>query len=182
MRGVGLLSGVAFAAAWPSLACDGSRAGTFAGAPSPSASVVTIAAEIGSCADLRLCEEECEAGQSDRCRRLGVNYEFGRGVDVDGAHATALYETACTMKNTDACVAAGRMYEFHHGVTEDDAKAVSFYTRACDGGDATGCVNLGIMLEHGRGIARDIARAASLYGAACDQGSQVACARKRGLE
>jgi len=154
------------------------------GAPqsaAPSASVVTLAAEIGSCDSLDRCEKECAGGNADRCRRLGVNYEVGRGVEVDGVHATALYTQACDMGNADGCLAAGRMYEFHHGVTKDDAKAVTFYTRACDAGDQTGCANLAIMLENGRGTAKDPERARRLFAGACKSGSSLACAHARQL-
>jgi TPR repeat protein len=160
--------------------CDRGQRATTQG-PAPSASVVTIVAGLGYCEDRIVCERECEAGASDRCRRLGVSYEFGHGVDVDGAHATAMYEQACAMKNTDGCVAAGRMYEFHHGVAKDDVKATSFYSRACDLGDPTGCANFAIMLESGRGTERDIARARDYFARACTRGSSLACAHAKAL-
>jgi len=175
------LGALAFVLGLPRLSCLGANDESAAGQPAPSSSVIQIAAGIGFCDDVKLCETECDAGSSDRCRRLGVNYEFGHAVEVDGAHATSLYEKACGMKNPEACVATGRMYEFHHGVAKDDAKAVSFYTRACDMGDGTGCANLAIMLENGRGIAKDVTKARALYTTACTQGSSLACAHARGL-
>ena len=178
-----IFAALALAASLPRFGCGGTAEDGAAGGasgPAPSASVITIAAGIGFCENLGTCEKECEAGSSDRCRRLGVNYEFGHGVDVDGAHATALYEKACAMKNTDGCLAAGRMYEFHHGVGKDDVKAVSFYTLACDLGDQAGCANLAIMFEAGRGTAKDPERALKLFTAACERGSSLACAHARG--
>ncbi len=174
--------GLALLLAFPRLGCgpsEGDRA--MARVPAPSASVVTIAAELGSCDDLRHCEEQCDAGNSDRCRRLGVNYEFGRGVDVDGARATALYERSCALKNSVGCIAAGRMHEFHHGVPKDDANAVRFYGIACDLGDGPGCVNLAIMLENGRGTPKDVVKAAAIYTTWCHQGSSLACAHAKAL-
>jgi TPR repeat protein len=171
-------------AAFPRLACGASSReapGVDPLAPAPSASVITIAAGMGFCEDLAICDRECSSGSSDRCRRLGVNYEFGHGVVVDGVHATALYEQACRMGNPDGCLAAGRMYEFHHGVTKDDAKAVALYTRACDMSFAAGCANLAIMLEAGRGIAKDEAMAGQLFSRACEQGSSLACEHARKL-
>ncbi len=170
---------VALLAAFPRLSCGDSA--TTTAAPAPSASVITIAAGIGFCENLATCEQECDDGSSDRCRRLGVNYEFGHGVDVDGAHATSLYERACAMKNSEACIAAGRMHEFHHGVPKDDAKAVGFYRQACDMGDGPGCVNLAIMLESGRGTEKDVVKAAAIYSTWCTQGSSLACAHARSL-
>jgi TPR repeat protein len=176
--------GLATLLTFPRLGC-GSSGGAAAGAdpsiPAPSSSVITIAAGMGFCENLETCERECDAGSSDRCRRLGVNYEFGHGVEVDGVHATQLYERSCGMGNADGCLASGRMYEFHHGVAKDDVKAVSFYTRACDLGDGAGCANLAIMLENGRGVAKDTAKAAQLFTRACERGSSLACAHAKSL-
>jgi len=161
--------------------CDrGQNPGQDSPGAAPSASVIAIANALGTCDDLALCDRECDAGSSDRCR-LGVNYEFGKGVEKDGVHATALYERSCGMGNVDACVSAGRMYEFHHGVAKDDAKATGYYTRACDLGDPTGCANLAVMLENGRGVPKDLPRAAALYQRACDKGAGLACERAHAL-
>ena len=175
-------SALSLLALFPRLGC-GHAAGESGdpSTPAPSASVITIAAGIGFCENLTTCENECAGGSSDRCRRLGVNYEFGHGVDVDGVQATGLYEKACLMNNADGCLAAGRMYEFHHGVAKDDPKAVSFYTRACDLGYDAGCVNLAIMIENGRGTPKEPAKAAALFARACDKGSSLACAHARSL-
>lgn len=172
--------GLATLLTFPRLGCGSASAGTDLSIPAPSASI-TIAATIGSCDDLEVCERECDGGSSDRCRRLGVTYEFGRGVAVDGARATQLYEKSCGMGNGDGCLAAGRMYEFHHGVAKDDVRAVWFYVRSCDLGDPAGCANLAIMLEAGRGVPKDVAKAAQLFARACDQGSSLACEHAKSL-
>jgi uncharacterized protein len=176
------LGGLVLVLAFPRLGC-GAATGDNGdlSSPAPSASVITIAAGIGFCERLDVCENECDAGSSDRCRRLGVNYEFGHGVDVDGAHATALYERSCGMGNPDGCLAAGRMHEFHHGVPKDDVAAVSFYTRACDLKDQAGCTNLAVMFENGRGTAKDLAKARELYAHACSAGSSYACSHAKAL-
>jgi TPR repeat protein len=148
----------------------------------PTGSTISIAAALGDCDDLKACERECDAGSSDRCRRLGVTYEFGKGVAKDMLRATQLYEQACDMGASEGCLSAGRMYEYHHGVAKDDAKAVAYYTRACDLANATGCANLAIMLENGRGTPKDEARAATLYDQACARGAGLACERSRALK
>lgn len=150
--------------------------------PAPSASVMSIAVAMGECEDMVICEKECDAGSSDRCRRMGVSYEFGKtGVERDGVEATRLYEKACGMKNSEGCLSAGRMYEFHHGVDKDDAKAVAFYGRSCDMDNPVGCANLAVMLQNGRGAARDDARAAELFDRACTRGSGLACEKAKAL-
>jgi TPR repeat protein len=147
------------------------------GEPAPSASVVTIGVDIGTCPDVPACEKECDAGSADRCRRLAATYAFGKGVDQDEAKATGLYEHACDMKDAPACLFAGQMHEFAHGVPKDAAKAARFYERACDLTYAAGCYNLGILYERGTGVPRDRAKAGDLYQVACTAGAQEGCAR-----
>jgi len=150
--------------------------------PEPSTSVISIAAAMGECEDLVACARECDAGVSDRCRRMGVNYEFGKRVERDEVRATTLYAQACDMRNSEGCLSAGRMYEFHHGVAKDDVRAVAFYRRSCDLEDPTGCANLAVMLESGRGVERDATKALQLYEVACKRGAGLACERAKNLQ
>jgi hypothetical protein len=170
-----LLSALALGCTRPAGGSSGSEP------PAPGASVFTVAAAMGECEDLVQCARECDAGKSDRCRRMAVNYEFGKGADRDEARATELYVHACGMGNSEGCLSAGRMYEFHHGIAADDARAVAFYTRSCDLDNPTGCANFAVMLERGRGVAKDEARAAELYGRACSRGAGLACERMKHL-
>ena len=163
------------------LACNKPSGGGAPTEPAPSGSVVAIAAAMGECADLEACARECDAGTSDRCRRMGVNFEFGKGVDRDEAHAAELYVRACGMGDSEGCLAAGRMYEFHHGVKKDDERAVSHYRRSCDLDNAAGCANLAIMLENGRGTPRDVHGAIALYDRACARGAGIACQNEKRL-
>lgn len=148
--------------------------------PAPPASVVTIGNTIGMCPDLAACENECDAGSADRCRRLAATYSFGQpGVEKDEARATALYEHACDMKDAPACLFAGQMHEFAHGVPKDDTAASRFYGRACDLAYAAGCYNLAILYERGHGVPQDRAKAGDLYQVACTAGAKQACDRAR---
>jgi TPR repeat protein len=160
-------------------ACHG-RAGSEA-EPAASASVVTLGNAIGACPDVAVCENECDAGSADRCRRLAATYAFGQGVQQDEGRATTLYEHACDMKDAPACIFAGQMHEFAHGVPKDDAAAARLYERACDLGSAAGCYNLAIMVERGHGVPRDRAKAGDLYQVACTAGAKQACDRAREL-
>jgi TPR repeat protein len=141
----------------------------------PSASVITIGVALGTCADISVCENECDAGSPDRCRRLAATFALGQGVDKDEARATALYEQACEMKDPSACVFSGQMNEFARGVAKDDAKAARFYERACDLQWGPGCYNLGIMYERGTGEPHDRAKAGDLYQVACTAGVSQSC-------
>jgi TPR repeat protein len=147
--------------------------------PAPPASVVTIGNTIGTCPDLVACENECDAGSADRCRRLAATYAFGQGVVKDEARATGLYEHACDMRDASACLFAGQMHEFAHGVPKDDVVAARFYGRSCDLGYAAGCYNLAILFEEGHGVPKDRAKAGDLYQVACTAGAKQACDRAR---
>jgi TPR repeat protein len=163
----GLLAFIALAAC--------SRPSSHRESPYPSASAITIGEALGTCADIPACENECDAGSADRCRRLAASFAFGRGVEKDEGHATLLYEHACDMKDPFACVFAGQMSEFARGVPKDDAKAARFYERACNLQWAPGCYNLAIMYERGTGVPVDRAKAAGLYETACTAGAKGAC-------
>jgi TPR repeat protein len=165
-------------------ACDKRRDGSRPeGATiAPESSAITIANVFGTCEDEKGCEDACDAGDADPCRKLGTTYQFGNAsVTKDEARATAYYERACAMKNAMGCVSSGQMYEFHHGVTKDDAKAATYYEKGCELGYQVGCANWAIMLENGRGVPKDVTRARALYEEACRQGAGLACERRRAL-
>ena len=149
--------------------------------PAPSASVVSLGVEIGTCTNLETCDRECRGGSADRCRRLAATYSFGRGTPKDEAKATTLYELACAMKDPASCVFAGQMHEYAHGVPADPAKAAKLYTQACDAQWAGGCYNEAIMYENGRGVPADRAKAADLYQTACAAGAKIACEKSADL-
>jgi TPR repeat protein len=149
-------------------------------APNPSAGIVVNA--IMACDDLPTCDRECDAGASDRCRRMAVSYFSGINADKDETHATALFVKACDMGNASACLSEGQMYEYHHGVDKDDTRAAKAYRSSCDLGMAAGCVNYGIMLENGRGVPQDLAAARALYENGCSQGGKQACAYRDALD
>jgi TPR repeat protein len=144
-------------------------------------STMTIANMFGVCDDVAQCERECDAGQADRCRRLGATYQFAQGAAKDEKKATAYYELACSENNAPACVSSGQMYEFSHGVAKDDAKAAGYYKKGCDLGYMVGCANYAIMLENGRGVPKDIPQATTIYANACKAGAGLACDRLRWL-
>jgi TPR repeat protein len=145
------------------------------------ASTMTIANVVGVCEDVPTCERECDAGQADRCRRLGSTYQFAEGAAKDETKATAYYEKACAMGNASGCVSSGQMFEFAHGVAKDDAKAAAYYKKGCDLGYMVGCANYAIMLENGRGVPKDVAQAIPIYENACKAGAGLACDRLRAL-
>jgi TPR repeat protein len=135
---------------------------------------------ISGCDDLDLCFRECDAGAADRCRRVGVSYEFGRGAPKDVKASIAWYERSCDMGNAAGCESAGRMYEYHLE-PKDFEKAAALYRKSCEIGWQGGCANWAIMLENGRGTAKDLGKARELYAGACKAGAGLACERLKAI-
>ena len=182
VRGLREWLAVSAAAAFPCLAVGcGKQVSSSQETPAPSASVVQIGVALGSCSDLALCEQECEGGTAERCRRLAATYAMGHGAERNETRATELYVRACDMQDGPACVFAGQMHEYARGVPKDLAAAARFYERACDMGWLPGCYNEAIMLENGRGVMANRAQAADLYERVCEAGAKPSCDRARGL-
>ena len=128
------------------------------------------------------CLRECDAGQADRCRRLGVTYEFGQSdAGKNETLGTAFFDRSCELGNASGCVSSGQMHEYAHGVPVDLPKAAAAYEKACAIGWQVGCANWAIMLENGRGVPKDEERAKSLYDGACKAGAGLACERLKVL-
>jgi hypothetical protein len=149
----------------------------------PSAPPIQIANTMGGCDDVEQCERECDAGAADRCRRLGVTYEFGQAGDASKNETlgTAYFDRSCEMGNASGCVSSGQMHEYAHGVPVDLAKATAAYEKACTIGWQVGCANYAIMLEYGRGVPKDLDKARTLYADACKAGAGLACDRLKVL-
>ncbi len=96
----------------------------------------------GTCSDVALCAQECNAGQADSCRLLAVTYEFGKGgAGRNEPLAATYYDRACALGNAPGCVSSGQMHEYGNGVPKNPAEASSAYSRACTLGWKVGCTN-----------------------------------------
>lgn len=148
----------------------------------PSGSVISIAVGMAYCDDPPFCEKECNGGNADSCRRLGVAYELGKGgVDKDEAKAIALYDRACTMQNAMGCMSAGHLYEYGRGAKKDEARAATLYKRSCEMKYPAGCYNYALLVEEGRGVPKDDLEAARYYDMACAAGAKQACQKAESL-
>ena len=137
---------------------------------------------MGTCDDVDRCLRECNAGQSDSCRRLAVTYEFGKSdAGRNETLGTTYFDRSCALGNAPGCVSSGQMHEYGHGVPKDFTEAAAAYARACTLGWQVGCANWAIMLENGRGVEKDEEKARSLYAGACKAGAGLACERLKAL-
>lgn len=66
-------------------------------------------------------------------------YEYGHGVERDGAKALSLYRRACDLGYLGGCYNVAVVLEQGHGVPRDIARAAALYRRVCDAGSSIAC-------------------------------------------
>lgn len=82
---------------------------------------------------------------------LGVIYEYGEGVRVDGVKAVYYYERAAKLGSTEALTSLGLLYEEGEIVDVDLNKAFHWYRQASLLGDNIGKCMLAKMYYYGLG-------------------------------
>ncbi len=129
----------------------------------------------------------CDAAQYRSCVGLAYAHATGKGVPLDPARASALYDRACRGGLVVGCVNLGVAYAQGSGVPQDFATAKGLFERACQTGppdDAAvpvACVDDGVMLQLGLATAPDAERAAALYHRACAASFMPACTKEARL-
>lgn len=109
----------------------------------------------------------CEGGDQHGCHNLAVALEYGEGVGVDSARATALYERACEEGLDLSCrrIAASDM------AGENNPRGEALLRQSCEAGSREACVDLAE-----RSIAAgDVDVAYDRLLATCHEGSTGAC-------
>jgi len=118
-----------------------------------------------------------DQGDAGAQYRLGVQYEYGRGVPKDLGRAAEFFQKAADQGNADAQFWLGSLYQFGgpgQGVPKDLEKAVVLYQKAADQGQRVAQLNLGTCYRKGEGVPKDLRKAAELYQKAADQGMVAA--------
>jgi TPR repeat protein len=123
---------------------------------------------------LRELAPAAERGNAEAQYRLGIMYEFGRGVAMDKSKAMSLFRKSAAQGNSSAQVELGVIYATGDGIAQDDAKAVEWFRKAAVQGNATAQVDLGLMYAKGTGVRRDDAQAIAWFRKAADQGLPLA--------
>jgi len=77
---------------------------------------------------------QAESGNAAAQNRVGEMYEFGQGVERDGATAFSWYQKAAAQGNVTAWHNLGRAYNFGTGVSQDYTKAEEWYIKAAERG------------------------------------------------
>lgn len=90
-------------------------------------------------------EKSCSGGDQKSCFKLGQFHRDGRGVEVDGKRAEALFKSACDAGLLDACVEAGILWEEGAALDQNELRAADFYGLACGKGNMKGCARRGLF-------------------------------------
>ena len=100
-----------------------------------------------------------------------LNYQGGRGLDVNHERALHYFTRAAEAGNTNAMAYLGKMYsEGSDYVAQNNQTALKYFKRAADKGNPVGQSGLGLTYLYGRGVERDYQKAFKYFHLAADQG------------
>ena len=109
-------------------------------------------------------------GLPEAMARMGLFYEYGKGVTADHKNAMSWYLRAAEAGYPKAMYRLGHAFAYPSNGRESDTRALRWFRRASDLDYAPAQYALAFMLDHGRGAAVDPAQATRLYQRAADQG------------
>lgn len=100
-----------------------------------------------------------ELGDAVAQYKLGIFYEYGRGVRQSDVEAVKWYKRASLQGISAAQYKLGVMYDNGWGVPRDDGQAVNWYSEAAVQGHTFAQHDLAFMYVDGTGVAQDYVRA-----------------------
>jgi TPR repeat protein len=104
-----------------------------------------------------MCWYQKAPGNADAQNRIGVLYDYGRGVPQDHEKAQVWYTKAAEQGNSAAQKNLGDHYIVGQGVPRlDYLKAMKWYFKAAEQGNADAQYNLGYMYVNGLGVDKSI--------------------------
>lgn len=107
-------------------------------------------------------------------KEIGEMYQYGYGVEPDGAKAIEWYTKAADLGDSDAMLYIAQIYDWGDGIEQDYSAAVEWYTKAADLGNSDAMCCLGDMYHNGLGVAQDFDAAMEWYQKAADAGNALA--------
>jgi TPR repeat protein len=123
---------------------------------------------------LRQWRPMAEQGLAVAQFKLGLMYNFGRGVPQDHAEAVKWFRLAAEQGHAGSAHELGFKYSLGRGVPQDYAEAVKWYGRAAKQGLAKAQHYLGSMYSLGEGVPQDYAEAYFWYSLAAARGHEYA--------
>lgn len=119
-------------------------------------------------------KKAAEAGDLEGQYKLGVCYDWGKGVPQDAPKGAYWYCKAAERGHVYAQYMIGLCYDKGVGVEQDYIQAVYWYKKSADQGYAYAQVNLGNCYYQGKGIGKDNSMARYWWQKAADQGDETA--------
>jgi TPR repeat protein len=119
---------------------------------------------------MRAWRKAADGGHAVAQLKLGVCYDYGKGVAKDAVAAAEWYTKAAAQGQADAQFSLGIFFEHGIGVTQDFKAAAAWYAKAAVQGYAGAQFNLGVFMDNGTGVAQDYNAAAAWYAKAATQG------------
>ncbi len=111
-----------------------------------------------------------EGGDAAAQFKLGIKYQFGRGVEQSDSQSAEWYRRAAEQGHSQAQCNLGWMYEAGRGVAPSDEAAFEWYRKSAEQGEALAQYNVGSMYEIGRGVTQNHIEAVEWYSKAAEQG------------
>ena len=104
-----------------------------------------------------------ENGNGAAAYELGVNYNYGYGVEKNYEEANKWYRKGAELGNSRAANNLGINYEKGNGVEKNLAEANKWYRKGAELGDGRAANNLGINYQEGIGVEKNLAEANKWY-------------------
>ena len=109
---------------------------------------------------------KAKTGDANAQYRLGVAYDYGRGVPQDAKAAMKWYRTAADQGHAQAQNSVGSLLQ----ADKKYAQALPWYQKAAAQGNANATNNLAYFYDNGLAVAEDPGKAFTLYSKAADMG------------
>jgi uncharacterized protein len=107
--------------------------------------------------------KSAQAGNWYAQTAVGLDYEFGDGVQPNMAQAIAWYTKAASSGFRVAQSCLGNLYSAGKGIARNDAEALKWYQKAADQRDPNGYYGLARAYEYGFGVKQDRRAAIQYY-------------------
>jgi len=116
----------------------------------------------------------CDAGNGEKCHKLGYMYKKGIGTKKSNNNAIEAYRKGCESSHRytlDACYELGNLYFLRR----DYSKAKQLFEHTCNSRMTKGCAGLGDIYLNGWGVKQDTLQAIELLQKGCKDNSAIAC-------
>ena len=138
------------------------------------ASLVLQGHQPGFAEDRELAQlrNDAEQGDAEAQFKLGIVYDFGRGVPEDKLEAVKWYQKAAEQGNAYSQDSLGRMYLTGESIPRNYREAFNWVQRAAEQGYAQAQARIGSIYYFGNGVPEDYVKAYAWWNLAAAQGDE----------